>query len=73
MALIDANLAGQAPEVRQAATDFCSYLFTPEAQREFAACGFRCGAGGVRRGLAGVCGAPVGALPATSPSACIAG
>lgn len=30
-----------APQVRKAATDFVNYLYTPSAQREFAACGFR--------------------------------
>lgn len=41
VALIDANINGAAPEVREAATAFCQYLYTKEAQREFAACGFR--------------------------------
>ena len=41
MALVDANLDLAAPEVRRAATAFCEYLYTREAQREFAACGFR--------------------------------
>ncbi len=43
ISVIDHNLAPQAPEVREAATAFCQYLYTKEAQREFAACGFRCG------------------------------
>ncbi|KAL4422115.1 hypothetical protein ABPG77_003400 [Micractinium sp. CCAP 211/92] len=41
ISVIDHNLAPQAPEVREAATAFCQYLYTKEAQREFAACGFR--------------------------------
>ncbi|KAL4451774.1 hypothetical protein ABPG75_007436 [Micractinium tetrahymenae] len=41
ISVIDHNLAPQPPEVREAATAFCQYLYTKEAQREFAACGFR--------------------------------
>lgn len=41
LALVDANLADAPPETREAATAFCNYLYTKEAQREFAACGFR--------------------------------
>ncbi|KAI7842666.1 hypothetical protein COHA_003770 [Chlorella ohadii] len=41
LALIDANINGQPPEVREAAQAFGQYLYTREAQREFAACGFR--------------------------------
>ena len=42
IALIDRNLDKQPPEARTAAEAFIHYCFTPEAQREFAACGFRC-------------------------------
>lgn len=38
---IDANLEQQSPEGRQAAADFIEYLYTPQAQSEFVACGFR--------------------------------
>jgi sulfate transport system substrate-binding protein len=41
LALVDANLADAPPETREAAAAFCNYLYTKEAQREFAACGFR--------------------------------
>lgn len=40
-ALIERNLASRPPEAKQAAEAFVKYLFTPEAQREFVACGFR--------------------------------
>lgn len=39
--LIDANINQSDPEVREAATAFCNFLYTRESQREFAACGFR--------------------------------
>jgi ABC-type sulfate transport system substrate-binding protein len=42
VALIDANLDTQPPEVREAAVAFVNYCFEPDAQREFGACGFRC-------------------------------
>jgi hypothetical protein len=32
---------GRGPEVRTAASEFCRFLFTPPAQREFAKLGFR--------------------------------
>jgi hypothetical protein len=41
LALVDYNLANSPPELRHAATAFCNFLYTKEAQREFAACGFR--------------------------------
>lgn len=41
IALIDRNLDKQPPEARTAAEAFIHYCFTPEAQREFASCGFR--------------------------------
>lgn len=67
LALIDHNLRDQAPEVREAATAFCNYLYTKEAQREFAACGFRC-AGARRRGTwERAAGADAGAHMASLP------
>lgn len=39
--MIDRNVDKRGPEVRAAAEAFVRYLFTPVAQREFAACGFR--------------------------------
>ena len=42
MALIDRNLDKKPPEARAAAEAFVQYCFMPAAQREFAACGFRC-------------------------------
>ena len=42
VALIDRNLDKKPPEARAAAEAFLQYCFTPAAQREFAACGFRC-------------------------------
>ena len=41
VALIDRNLDKKPPEARAAAEAFVQYCFTPAAQREFAACGFR--------------------------------
>lgn len=41
VAIIDRNMAGADPEAREAAGAFVKYLFTPDAQREFAECGFR--------------------------------
>jgi len=41
VAIIDRNVDKQGPEARAAAEAFLRYCFTPEAQREFAACGFR--------------------------------
>lgn len=41
VAIIDKNVDEREPEVRHAAEAFLQFLFTPEAQREFAACGFR--------------------------------
>ena len=41
IALIDRNLDLQPPEARVAAQAFVDYCFTPDAQREFAECGFR--------------------------------
>ena len=41
VALVDRNLASAAPETREAAEAFARHLFTPVAQREFTACGFR--------------------------------
>lgn len=47
VALVDRNLDRRPPATREktraCATAFVHYLFTPEAQREFAACGFRHG------------------------------
>jgi sulfate/thiosulfate transport system substrate-binding protein len=40
-ALVDRNIETQPPEVREAAEAFINYLFTPTAQKEFVACGFR--------------------------------
>jgi sulfate transport system substrate-binding protein len=40
-ALVDRNIDTSPPEVRQAAEAFINYLFTPSAQKEFVACGFR--------------------------------
>ena len=42
IAVIDANVDRKPPAARAAADAFIQYCFTPEAQREFAACGFRC-------------------------------
>jgi len=39
VAIIDRNVDKQGPEARAAAEAFLRYCFTPEAQREFAACG----------------------------------
>ena len=41
VSLVDANLSTLPPEARQAAVAFLNYLYTPQAQREFTACGFR--------------------------------
>ncbi|EFN55953.1 hypothetical protein CHLNCDRAFT_10401, partial [Chlorella variabilis] len=41
LALVDHNLRDAPLEQREAASAFCRYLYTKEAQREFAACGFR--------------------------------
>ncbi len=41
VAIVDANVDLRGPEVRDAATAFIEFLYTPRAQREFAACGFR--------------------------------
>lgn len=41
IAIIDRNVDKQPPEARTAAEAFVRYCFTPEAQREFAVCGFR--------------------------------
>lgn len=41
IAIIDRNIDKQPPEARVAAEAFIRYCFTPEAQREFADCGFR--------------------------------
>lgn len=41
VALVDANVDPQPAEVKAAATAFLNYLYTPAAQREFGACGFR--------------------------------
>jgi sulfate transport system substrate-binding protein len=41
LALVDHNLR-DTPVEREAATAFCNFLYTKAAQREFAACGFRC-------------------------------
>jgi hypothetical protein len=41
VALVDRNLASAPPETREAAEAFARHLFTPAAQREFTACGFR--------------------------------
>ena len=46
LALVDHNLRDAPLEQREAASAFCRYLYTKEAQREFAACGFRWGEGG---------------------------
>lgn len=43
IAVIDANLDSRPPSARTAAEAFILYCFSPEAQREFAECGFRCG------------------------------
>jgi ABC-type sulfate transport system substrate-binding protein len=40
-ALVDRNIDTQAREVRDAAEAFIDYLYTPTAQKEFVACGFR--------------------------------
>jgi ABC-type sulfate transport system substrate-binding protein len=40
-ALVDRNIDAQPAEVRDAAEAFVNYLFTPVAQKEFVACGFR--------------------------------
>lgn len=42
IALVDRNLDEKGPEARAAAQAFMEYCFTPESQREFAECGFRC-------------------------------
>ena len=45
MAVVDRNLDRRSPSTRAAtraaAEAFVQYLFTPAAQREFSACGFR--------------------------------
>ena len=41
LAIVDRHVAARPPEVREAAEAFCRYLFTPPAQAEFVACGFR--------------------------------
>ena len=45
IAVIDANVDRKPPSARAAADAFIQYCFTPAAQREFAACGFRCDCG----------------------------
>ncbi|GAB4819353.1 hypothetical protein N2152v2_006399 [Parachlorella kessleri] len=41
VAIVDANVDPQPPEVKQTATAFLDYLYKAPAQHEFAACGFR--------------------------------
>eukprot|EP00210_Caulerpa_lentillifera_P000476 g459.t1 len=41
VALVDKNLSSRSEATREAAKAFVDYLFLPEAQREFVACGFR--------------------------------
>ena len=41
IAVIDANVDRKPAAARAAADAFIQYCFTPAAQREFAACGFR--------------------------------
>lgn len=41
MQVVDKNVDRRPAEVRAAADAFVQFLFTPECQREFAACGFR--------------------------------
>lgn len=49
-----------AAQVREAAQAFCEYLYTKEAQREFAACGFRCAGQGVAAYSSPLLHAPTG-------------
>lgn len=41
VALVDRNVEESGPVAKEAATAFVNYLYTPEAQRHFAECGFR--------------------------------
>ncbi|PNW81708.1 hypothetical protein CHLRE_06g257000v5 [Chlamydomonas reinhardtii] len=41
LALVDKVVDARGPEVREAASEFCRFLFTPAAQHEFARLGFR--------------------------------
>lgn len=41
IAIVDRNVDKREPAVRAAAEAFVKYLYTPAAQREFSACGFR--------------------------------
>ena len=51
VALVDKNLerrpAGTREKTRSCAEAFLEYLFTPDAQKEFAGCGFRYGTSGL--------------------------